>query len=284
METQIDQQEQIREQQKASWNKFSPGWGKWDEMTMTFLKPYGEEIINLLKPSGDDVVLDAAAGTGEPGLTIAKMLTGGKVVLTDLSEGMLQVAADKAKQKGITNVETVVSDICNLPFDDNTFDLISCRMGFMFFPDMHAAASEMERVLKPGGKVAISVWGMPENNFWVTSIMGAMKKHIDLPTPPPGAPGMFRCAEPGLMSNIFKQASFVNVSETELSTKIDVGTAENYWAFMTEVAAPIVGALSQADAETIEKIKTDLIASLKEKYPDNKVVFDGSGYIVYGEK
>ncbi len=68
------QLEQIREQQKASWNKFSSGWKKWDELTMDFLKPMGTEIIRLLKPKGKDLVLDVAAGTGEPGLTIATML------------------------------------------------------------------------------------------------------------------------------------------------------------------------------------------------------------------
>ena len=67
--------EQIRDQQKETWNKFSPGWKKWDELTMDFLKPMGDEIIRLLNLKNDDIVLDVAAGTGEPGLTIASHLT-----------------------------------------------------------------------------------------------------------------------------------------------------------------------------------------------------------------
>src|SRR4051812_31376260 len=100
MESQL---EQIREQQKAAWNKFSPGWKKWDELTMDWLKPMGDEIIQLLRLKPSDAVLDVAAGTGEPGLTIAEKLTSGNVVSTDLAEGMLQVAEENAAKRGLKN-------------------------------------------------------------------------------------------------------------------------------------------------------------------------------------
>ena len=92
--------EKIRDAQKNSWDKFSPGWKKWDDLTMQFLHPHGKEIIRYLDPKPTDVILDIAAGTGEPGLTIAPMLTEGKIVVTDLSDGMLKVASDKALQRG----------------------------------------------------------------------------------------------------------------------------------------------------------------------------------------
>ena len=75
METQF---EQIREQQKASWNKFSGGWKKWDDFVMGFMKPMADDIIlSLALQNEDDIVLDVASGTGEPGLTIAGMLPSG---------------------------------------------------------------------------------------------------------------------------------------------------------------------------------------------------------------
>ena len=85
------QLEQIRDQQKQSWNKFSAGWKKWDELVMDFLKPMGDEIIRLLNPQRTDVILDVASGTGEPGLTIAAKLSGGKVIITDLADHMLEI-------------------------------------------------------------------------------------------------------------------------------------------------------------------------------------------------
>ena len=210
------QLEEIREQQKASWNKFSPGWKKWDVLTMDFLKPMGDEIIRLINPQGNEIILDVAAGTGEPGLTIATKLNSGKVIITDLSDDMLEIAREHAMLRGIKNIETQACDVCELPFEDNTFDAISCRMGFMFFPEMQLAANEMVRVLKPGGRIATSVWNGPEKNFWVTVIMGAINRNMNLPAPPVGGPGMFRCAKDELIADIFRQAGLKNVAQSEI--------------------------------------------------------------------
>ena len=92
--------EQIREQQRASWSNFSIGWQKWDCLMMGFSKPMGNEIIRLLNPKDAEIVLDIASGTGEPGLTIASKLTGGKVVITDLAENMINISQENAARRG----------------------------------------------------------------------------------------------------------------------------------------------------------------------------------------
>jgi ubiquinone/menaquinone biosynthesis C-methylase UbiE len=278
------QLEEIREQQKASWNKFSPGWKKWNDLMMDFLKPVGDEIIRSINPKGTDVVLDIAAGTGEPGLTIATMLKGGKVIITDLSEDMLEIAKEHAKERGINNIETRACDVSELPFADNTFDAISCRFGFMFFPDMLLATKEMVRVLKPGGRIAVAVWNVPEKNFWVTVTGGTINRNMQLPVPPPEAPGMFRCAEEGLIQGLFQQAGLKNISEKEVTGKLKSGTTDVYWNMMTEVAAPFVAALSQADDAMKEKIKTEVYQALNQKYPDGNIIIDSSALVIYGEK
>ncbi len=278
------QLEEIREQQKAAWNKFSPGWKKWDDLMMDFLKPKGDEIIRLIDPKGADVVLDIASGTGEPGLTIATMLKGGKVVITDLSEDMLAIARENAAKRGITNIETVACDVSELPFADNTFDAISCRFGFMFFPDMLLAAKEMARVLKPGGRIATSVWNVPEQNFWVTAIGGTINKNMELAPPAPGAPGMFRCAKSGLIQDLFIQAGLKNTSEKAIAGKLKCVTTNVYWNMMTEVAAPFVAALSKADDAMKAKIKDEVYTLVSEKYPDGNVIIDSNALIIYGEK
>ena len=178
---------QIREQQKEVWNRFSSGWKKWDDLTMDFLKPMADAIIHRLKPKDTDIVLDVASGTGEPGLTIATMLRGGKVIAIDLAEGMLDVALENANRRGIKNFETITCDVCDLPFPDNSFDAISCRFGFMFFPDMLLAAKEMVRVLKPGGRIAVTVWNEPEKNLWATSILSIVNKNMKIAPPTSGS-------------------------------------------------------------------------------------------------
>ena len=275
---------QIREQQKEVWNRFSPGWKKWDELTMDFLKPMGDEIIQLIKPKDSDVVLDVASGTGEPGLSIATMLRGGKVVATDLAEGMLEVALENAVRRGIKNFETLICDVCELPFPDNSFDAISCRFGFMFFPDMLLAAKEMVRVLKPGGRIAVTVWNEAEKNLWAASVLNIVNKNMQMAPPPHGAPGLFRCAKSGLIPDLFKQAGLKNISETEVRGKLNTGNRKIYWNFMTEVVAPVVAALSNADCEMKVKIRSEVFNQIKQYYPDGALAIDSNAFVIYGEK
>jgi ubiquinone/menaquinone biosynthesis C-methylase UbiE len=275
---------QIREQQKEIWNRFSPGWKKWDDLTMDFLKPMGDEIIHLIKPKDADMVLDVASGTGEPGLTIATMLRGGTVVATDLAEGMLEVAHENAVRRGIRNFEIVACDVCELPFPDNSFDAISCRLGFMFFPDMLLAAKEMVRVLKPGGRIAAAVWDGPERNLWASSILGIISKNMQLVPPPPGTPGLFRCAKSGLVADLFRQAGLENISENEVRGKLNLGNRKVYWNFMTEVVAPVVAALSKADCEMKIKIRSEVFKSISQKYANKELSIESNAFVIYGEK
>ncbi len=276
--------EEIRDQQRATWNKFSPSWKKWDDLNMDLLKPMGDEIIRSINPRGAEVVLDIAAGTGEPGLTIATMLKGGKVVITDLSEDMLEIARENAMKRDIKNIETRVCDVCALPFADNTFDAISCRLGFMFFPDMLLAAKEMVRVLKPGGKIATSVWNVLENNFWITAILGTISRHMDLPAPLPGAPGMFRCAKEGLISDLFLEAGLKNIKQKEITAKMQFKTADIYWDMMTEVITLVVLALNNAEDDIKENIRKEVYHLLDQKYPDGNILMDSSALLIEGVK
>ena len=276
--------EEIREQQKASWNKFSKGWKKWDDFTMEFLKPYGDAIIEQLNLKETDVVLDVAAGTGEPGLTIANIVTKGKVIITDLADDMLVVAHENAVKRGIKNVEFSACDVSDLPFADNTFDKISCRFGFMFFPDMLMAAKELFRVLKPGGRISAAVWARPENNFWITAIMSVINKHMEVPAPPPGSPGLFRCAKEGMIADLFSQAGLKNIAQKELTEKMSYDTVDMYWALMSEVAAPVAGALGKADESVKATIKAAVYDTVHQRYPDGHLWLESGAYVIVGEK
>jgi ubiquinone/menaquinone biosynthesis C-methylase UbiE len=278
------EQQAIREQQQQSWNKFSAGWKKWDAMTMDFMEPVGREMIAALQPAGTDCVLDLAAGTGEPGLTIAGLLQGGKVMITDLSEDMLVIAGENAAKRGITNIDTVQCDVCELPFEDNRFDAISCRFGFMFFPDMQLAANEIARVLKAGCLFSTSVWNLPEKNFWVTAMMTTINKNMELPPPTPGAPGMFRCAQPGTMKSILEQAGLKNITEKEIPLQLKSGSIDNYWNMLTEVGAPIVAALSKADETVYATIKAQVFEILKKKYGEKDIAIEASAIVLTAEK
>jgi ubiquinone/menaquinone biosynthesis C-methylase UbiE len=279
----MEQQEQTREEQKQRWNNVSSGWKKWDQFIMEFLRPTGDAIIERLEIKEDDIVLDIAAGTGEPGLTIAAITKTGMVVGTDLSGDMLQIAAANAAAKGLKNYSTKTVDVCNLPFEDNTFSKVSCRMGFMFFPDLQLATNEMYRVLKPGGRVAISVWSTPGKNFWYTVMTDVINKYIELP-PSTGGPAMFRCSQPGFMTDVFEQAGFKRVGEQEVAGKVNFVDADTYWQNRVDLSESVIAMLSNADAATIAAIKNDVYANINANSVNGRALLDYSANIIYGEK
>ncbi|REJ85240.1 MAG: methyltransferase domain-containing protein [Bacteroidetes bacterium] len=276
--------EKIRDQQKQTWNTFAPGWKKWDDFTMEFLKPMGDAIIRDLHLHEDNTVLDVATGTGEPGLTIASIVKKGSVIGTDISENMLKIADENAKMKGLQNFKTRMCDITELPFEDNSFDAVSCRMGFMFFPDTDLAVKEMKRVMRKGGRIATSVWGPPEKNPWVTVTMKPIFEIMELPHPPSDAPGIFRCASKNYISDLLSINGFSDVNVTDLDSHVEYESKEHYWQLMNELAAPVVSAMSAADDATRSKIKKAVFEGLDKLCPDGKMKIECNALIISAQK
>ena len=137
--------DEVRDGQRATWARLSASWEKWDSIIMDQLGPVGAAIIERLDIAEDQQHLDIASGTGEPGLSIARLSPKGRVVLTDLAPEMLDVAARRARAQGVANIETKVCSADDLPFNDATFGSVSVRFGYMFFPDMAKATAEFAR-------------------------------------------------------------------------------------------------------------------------------------------
>jgi ubiquinone/menaquinone biosynthesis C-methylase UbiE len=249
----------IRDQQRDTWNRFSGGWRKWDALVLGWLAPFGEAMLRHAALHPDARVLDVAAGTGEPGLTAATLVPRGSVTLTDLSERMLEVAAGNAVRRGVRNLETRLCDAGALPFEDASFDAVLCRFGFMFFPDVAAAAREFARVARPGARVVAAVWSEPAKNPWATTTMGTIARHVEMPAPPPGAPGLFRCAAPGFMRETFAAAGLRDIVEEEVEGDLVPGSPEEYWTFITDIAAPVVAGLARADEATRARIRSEVL-------------------------
>jgi ubiquinone/menaquinone biosynthesis C-methylase UbiE len=285
METTLEQVN-VRDQQQATWNKFASGWKKWDDLVLSWIAPVGDALLDAAKLTPASHVLDVAAGTGEPGLSAAARVPQGKVTITDLAEKMLRVAEENAARRGLRNVETRQCDAGALPFPDATFDAVTARFGFMFFPDVLGAARELARVARPGARVTTAVWGVPEKNAWATAIMGTIAKYVALPTPPPGAPGLFRCAAPGYMAGVFREAGLRDVTETEVAIPSAFDHADQYFTFMNEIAAPVVAGMALADEPTRAKIKETVFGLVNGngKLTNGKLRLDATAVVITGTK
>src|SRR5713226_2419990 len=159
---------------------------------MQSLQPVSDLLIKNAGIISGYSVLDMATGTGEPALTIAKIVgRRGRVVGADLSPDMLEVARERMASQALENVTFQVNEDDDLPaFQDNSFDAAVCRFGLMFMPNPVAVLRAIRRILKPGRKVSVSVWGPPERAQFFTTIMKVVSKHFPDAKPlPPGTPG-----------------------------------------------------------------------------------------------
>jgi SAM-dependent methyltransferase len=276
--------DEIRDGQRATWDGLSASWEKWDALIMDQLGPVGDAIIERLGIAEDQQHLDIASGTGEPGLSVARLAPRGRVVLTDLSSEMLGVAVRRARAQAITNIETRVCSADDLPFDDATFDSVSVRFGYMFFPDMPKATAELARVLKPGGRVCASVWIDPDDNPWTTLAMQAIATEVVLPAPDPDAPNMYRCAAPGQIGALYEAAGLRDIVEWDVAVQLVARSAEEYWDVMSEHVSLAAAALRQVDGPTRERIRAVAIERVRRFEADGAVREPGRARCIVGTR
>jgi ubiquinone/menaquinone biosynthesis C-methylase UbiE len=276
--------DEIRDAQRATWDALSTSWDKWDAVIMEQLRPVGNAMIASLGIAEDQHHLDVATGTGEPGLTIATLAPKGRVVLTDLAAQMLDVATRRAQARGITNVEARVCSADDLPFDDESFDSVSVRFGYMFLPDMATSTAELARVLRPGGRVSSSVWVKPEANPWTSIVMQAIAAETPLAPPDPTGPNMFRCAAPGFVSTLYADAGLRDVAEWDVDVELVTESPEQYWQLVSEHVSPAVAALQRLDEPARDRIARTVMSEVGSYAVEGQVRVPGLARCIVGTK
>ena len=276
--------DEIRDGQRNAWAWLSAGWEKWNSVIMDQLGPVGAAMIDCLDITDDQQHLDIASGTGEPALSIAKLAPNGRVVLTDLVPEMLDIAARRARAQGITNIETKVCSADDLPFGDATFDGVSVRFGYMFFPDVARATAEFVRVLKPGGRLCASVWIKPEENPWTTIAMQAIATEVAVPPSDPDVPNMYRCAAPRYVGALYEGAGLRDVDEWDVTVELVTRSPEEYWDMISEHVSLAVAALQQVDQPARARIRAHAIAKVRAFERDGAVRVPGAARCIVGTK
>lgn len=155
--------DQPADKSRALWDDMAPGWERHRDFMWQTTKHVGEWLVGRVDPQPGDVILDLAGGVGDNGFLAAPLVgESGKVVVTDFAPEMVEAARRRAEALGLRNVETMVLDAERMTLDDDSVDGIICRWGFMLMLDPEAAMNECRRVLKDGGRLALSVWAGPE--------------------------------------------------------------------------------------------------------------------------
>ena len=123
--------------------------------------PYAEEVAARVSRWKPEHILETASGTGLVTEAVHRAAPAARIVATDLNQAMLDVATRRIKSD---HVCFQVADAQHLPFADESFDLVVCQFGVMFFPDKAKANSEARRLLRPGGHYLLVIWDSLESN------------------------------------------------------------------------------------------------------------------------
>ncbi|HKN86349.1 MAG TPA: methyltransferase domain-containing protein [Nitrospiraceae bacterium] len=252
--------QEVIESQRADWNRVAPGWEKWDQLfddNMAFLN---HRLVSDVRVRRGMRVLDLGSGTGYPALLTAQVVgPAGSVTGLDLAESMLTVAQRKATRLGLNNVTFRTADVTMLSFQASSFDAVISRFCLMFLPEISQAATEIARVLNPGGYVAAAVWSMPEKNPYLSIPMDVIKQFIDLPPLNPTAPGIFRLAKPGELAGLLQQGGLHDVTEQELFSEVQFLTPQEYVASLMDIAAPIQNVWAKLSASQQRDAKQRIV-------------------------
>jgi SAM-dependent methyltransferase len=219
--------------------------------------PVSERLVELLAPRPGQTIVDLAAGPGDTGFLAAPLVRpGGRLVTTDVAPEMLAAARRRAAELGLDDVEFQVEDAAALSFADASVDGILCRWGLMLVPDMGAAAGELRRVLRPGGRAALAVWAAPDANDWMTAPGRSALELGLVERPDPSAPGPFRLSEDGALSALLDSAGLVVETEEDVPIVWRSSSLDEWWDAVRDTSrmlATLLARLTSTEAQAVRE-------------------------------
>ncbi|HEY7914712.1 MAG TPA: class I SAM-dependent methyltransferase [Blastocatellia bacterium] len=239
---------QGREDTRAAWDDIAPGYDKTVTPTHVWL---GNEGLRRAELRAGMRFLDVAAGSGALSIPAARI--GAQVLATDQSPIMLDLLKGRALQEGL-NIETCVMDGHALDLDDNSFDMAGSQFGVMLFPDMPKGIREMVRVVKPGGRVLMNVYGDPNKieffGFFVGAIQSVRPDFNGPPMAPPPLP--FQLQDPERLRKELAAAGLKDIKAETITETLEFQTGRELWDWLVSsnpIAEMMLGSLNLTNDE-----------------------------------
>jgi ubiquinone/menaquinone biosynthesis C-methylase UbiE len=273
------------------WERAAGGWGRRADRVREVGMPVSRALIDALAPQPGERILELAAGPGDTGFLAAELIRqsdgpraggarDGMLVCSDGAEAMLEVAKARARAAGIENVEFVRLELEWIDLPTASVDAALCRWGLMLITDREAAAREIRRVVRAGGRAALAVWDLPERNPWATIPNRAMIELGHAERPDPEAPGMFRLASAEELTELLESAGFVEVEVEPVSVDRTYGSVQEYLAETLDLSgllrASLEGLGEGGRQEAVARIE-----ALAEPFtaPDGSLKLPGSSLV-----
>jgi 2-polyprenyl-3-methyl-5-hydroxy-6-metoxy-1,4-benzoquinol methylase len=258
--------EELKERQSAMW-----GTGPYQRITET-LTDIHEVVIDRLAPEPGDRWLDLACGTGA--IAERAAAAGAEVTGLDLAPILIETAKERAAELGL-EIDYVVGDAERLELPDASFDKVSSTCGIMFAPDHEAAAAELARVTKPGGRIALANWTPTGGLAKMFKVMAPY-----MAAPPPSSP--FDWGDESRVRELLGEAFELEIEE-HVST-LSTPTGEAYWELFSTSYGP-TKTLADSLGDRREELHRDWVDFFESNYRvDDEIVHPREYLLVIGTR
>jgi ubiquinone/menaquinone biosynthesis C-methylase UbiE len=268
----------IRANVHAMWASVADRWGEHAD----YIDARGAEVtarlLELTAPQAGDRVLELACGTGAVGIAAAEL--GAEVVLSDVAPEMTELAAARAAD--LDNVSARPLDLEAIDEPDASFDVVLCREGLMFAVDPVAAAREVRRVLRPGGRFAVAVWGPRERNPWLALVFDAVSAQLGTPMPPHGVPGPFSLDDAARLAGVLRSGGLDAVAVSEIAVSLRAGSFDEWFTRTSAIAGPLAQRLAAMPAAARTALRDRLETATAEYVTAEGLQIPGVALIASG--
>lgn len=248
MSTATQEAPAVREDTREAWNRIAPGYDRTNTPTQMWLGYEGLRRAGLQRGMS---FLDVAAGSGSLSIPAARL--GAQVLAIDQSPAMLELLRARARQENL-DIETRVMDGHALVLAGDQFDFAGSQFGVMLFADMPRGIREMARVVKPGGRVLMHVYGDPHQieflGFFVGALQSVRAEFSGPPMDPPPLP--FQLQDPQRLHAELAAAGLKDVRVETVTETTQFRTGAELWDWIVwsnPIVEMVLGSLSLTQEE-----------------------------------
>jgi SAM-dependent methyltransferase len=259
MDVQDNEDVAVRERQRSEWAARAESYAR---RAVAVNAPFAEALVATVAPVSGARVLDVATGPGIVAVEAAKRVgPSGSVLATDLVPEWVSYVDEAAKAAGVTNITFTPMPAEALTLPDAAFDVVLCQFGLMFVASPVTALREMRRVLRPGGKLGVAVWSVPEKVgiFLLARIVMSALPPADGPACSPMGMG-----EPGLIEGLVSDAGFREVQSERVTRFHVIADPEEEWRrWSDDDSSPAARGLAGLSDSERQRLRSEAIAALE---------------------